>query len=157
MNDNHTRFLKHLENSTEAVFVVAKYLHSKGLDVRINAIKKAQKHSDWKKYVDDGDLFIYHQDKAFRIEVKGLSYEFTSQNDWPFNHMIVCAKHSFDNANPKPYAYFILNKKRSHCAIIKTNKSENWNVVSRQDHRYDNVVQDFYTSSLNEIKWVCFV
>lgn len=154
MNSNHNKFLKHLDDSTKAVFLVAKHLYLKGFDVRINALKKAKKHSDWKKYKDDGDLFIFHNKKSYRIEVKGLSCDFTNKNDWCFKDFIVCAKHSFDNANPKPYAYFILNKKRTHCAIVKETTSDNWNIVSRKDNRYENVVQYFYTCDLNKIEWI---
>lgn len=154
MNSNHDKFLKHLEGSSESVFIVAKYLHSKGLDVRINALKKAEKHSDWNEYKDEGDLFIFNNEKSYRIEVKGLTCDFTNKNDWCFKDFIVCAKHSFDNANPKPYAYFILNKKRTHCAVVKETTSDNWNIVSRKDRRYENVVQEFYTCDLNKIEWI---
>jgi|TARA_R110000744_G_C18997452_1_gene521367 hypothetical protein len=156
MNSNHSKFLKHLDNSSEAVFIVAKYLYLKGLDVRINALKKAKKHSDWKKYKDDGDLFIFNKNKSYRIEVKGLSCDFTNKNDWSFKDFIVCAKHSFDNSNPKPYAYFILNKKRTHCAIVKEKTSGIWNIVQRKDNRYQNIVQEFYTCDLSKIEWISF-
>lgn len=155
MKDNHERFLKHLDSSAEPVFIVAKYLYLKGLDVKISGLKKAKKHSDWKKYKDDGDLFILKNDISYRIEVKGLSCDFTNEKDWPFKDFIVCAVHSFKNANLKPYAYFILNKKRTHCAIVKTINQDNWSVVLRKDSRYENVSQEFYTCQLTNIEWIC--
>ena len=157
MNSNHNKFLKHLDDSSEAVFTVAKHLYLKGLDVRINALKKAEKHSDWKKYKDDGDLFVFNDEKSYRIEVKGLSCDFTNKNDWCFKDFIVCAKHSFDNANPKPYAYFILNKKRTHCAIVKETTSSTWNIVKRKDNRYKDITQEFYICDLNKIEWICLL
>ncbi len=41
-------------------------------------------------------------------------------------------------------------------AIVKTKNHSRWNVVSRVDSRYDNVTQDFYTCSLDDIDWVKF-
>jgi hypothetical protein len=157
MKDNHEIFLKHLTDSSESVFIVAKYLYLKGLDIKINGLKKAGKHSDWKKYKDDGDLFIIKNDISYRIEVKGLSCDFTNNTDWCFKDFIVCAKHSFDHAEVKPYAYFILNKKRTHSAIVKTNQTYNWNVVTRKDNRYQNVSQEFYTCQLDHIEWISFI
>jgi len=154
MKDNHKKFLKHLDNSSDAVFIVARYLYDKGMDVRINSLKKSKKHSDWKKYKDDGDLFVYVNDVEHRIEVKGLSCEFTNKDDWCFRDFIVCAKHSFDLASKKPSAYFILNKQKTHVAVVKTKYHDTWNVVSRIDHRYKNVAQKFYTCSLDKIDWI---
>jgi len=153
MEKNHVKFLKHLEDSSLSVFIIALYLYNKGLDVRINALKKAKSHKDWKKYKDDGDIFTYKNGNEYRIEVKGLSCDFTSDKDWVFKDFIVCAKHSFDNSIKKPYAYFILNKKRTHLAIVKTETKDQWSVVSRKDNRYDNVSQQFYTCPFNIIKW----
>ena len=91
MTDNHKKFLSHLDNSTEAVFIAALYLHKKGLDVRINAMQRAKSHKDWKNCKDDGDMYIYKNDKTYRIEVKGLSCDFTNASDWMFRDFIVCA------------------------------------------------------------------
>jgi hypothetical protein len=153
-DSNHEKFLIHLNNSSEAVFVVAKYLYLKGLDVRINALKKSKSHSEWKKFKDDGDLFIYHKKNKYRIEVKGLSCDFTDDKDWAFKDFIVCAKHSYDNAKLKPYAYFILNKNKTHIGRVKSSTKHNWNVVSRKDNRYKNVKQEFYTCELSDIEWI---
>jgi len=154
MKENHSKFLRHLNDSSDSVFIVARYLYDKGLDVRINSLKRAKRHSDWKNYKDDGDLFVYKNDNEFRIEVKGLSCDFTNKSDWCFRDFIVCAKHSFDLANKKPSAYFILNKQRTHIAIVRTKYFDKWNVVSRKDTRYDSVTQEFYTCSLDDIEWI---
>ena len=154
MKENHKKFLKHLDDSSDSVFIVARYLYDKGLDVRINSLKRAKTHADWKRFKDDGDLFVYQNGNEIRIEVKGLSCNFTNKDDWCFPDFIVCARHSFDISNKKPSAYFILNKQRTHMAIVKTKNHSRWNVVSRVDSRYDNVTQDFYTCSLDDIDWV---
>ena len=153
MTENHKKFLSHLDNSTEAVFITALYLHKQGLDVRINSMKKAESHKDWKNCKDDGDMYIYKNDKAYRIEVKGLGCDFTGESDWKFKDFIVCAKHSYNNADPVPYAYMILNKNKTHIAIVNTSSYPDWNIVNRKDSRYENVTQEFYTCPLNKIQW----
>jgi hypothetical protein len=152
--DNHKSFLSHLDQSSEAVFITALYLYNKGLDVRINAIKKAPSHNDWKTHVDNGDIFIYKNDKEYRIEVKGLSCDFTSGLDWKFKDFIVCSKNSFDYAKTTPFAYFILNKNRTHLAIVKTDTRDSWEIVSRKDSRYKDISQEFYTCPLDKIEWI---
>ena len=100
MDDNHKKFLSHLDESANAVHYIAKWLLNKGYNVQINAASRANSHEDWKAHVDSGDLFIQQ-----RIEVKHLSCDFSSAETWPFGgKFIVCAKHSWDRAQPKPYA-----------------------------------------------------
>jgi hypothetical protein len=151
--DDHGRFIKHLNESSKAVFKVAYYLHQKGLDVNIPAIRRCKSHSEWKEYKDDGDLFISKGGKDYRIEVKARSSDFTDGTDWRYDDFFVCASHSYDMAEKKPYAYFILNKNRTHVAIINSDTHSSWNVVKKKDRRYENMVQSFYTCPLGLIKW----
>ena len=153
MQDNHDKFLKHLSGSSEAVFIVAYYLYNKGYDVRINALKKAKNHGEWKNFKDDGDIFIYKNGYKYRIEVKGVSTKFTCKEDCQYPNVIVCAKHSYDMAAIKPYAYFLLNDQRTHLAIIKTSTKEYCDVIRKADRRYENVVQDFYVCPKGKIKF----
>tara|TARA_Y100000593_G_scaffold32670_1_gene64413 strand:- start:621 stop:1091 length:471 start_codon:yes stop_codon:yes gene_type:complete len=153
MRENHKKFLSHLDDSTEAVFITALYLHKLGLDVRINAMQKAKSHKDWKNCKDDGDIYIYKNDKKYRIEVKGLSCDFTNGSDWKFKDFMVCAKHSYDNANPAPYAYILLNKNKTHAAIVNTSTYASWETVFRKDSRYEGVTQEFYICPLSKIQW----
>lgn len=100
----------------------------------------AESHLDWKAHADSGDLFI-----SQRVEVKQLSVCFTCAADWPFGEkFIVCARHAFDRAKPKPYAYVILSADREAIAFVKADTSGQWRVERRKDSRYDNVEQEFY-------------
>lgn len=149
MTDNHKKFLTHLDDSQSAVWLVAEWLNNRGYDVTINATKKAPSHDDWKNYADNGDLEIKQ-----RIEVKHLSAEFTCMDDWPFgNKFIVCAKHAFDRAKPKPYAYIILNNKKTHMALVMGATSNSWFSEIRKDSRYNQVDQEFYFCPINEVKF----
>ena len=145
--DNHSKFLSHLEDSKLGVIRVASWLNDLGYSVSIPPVQKAESHAEWKKYADGGDLFL-----SQRVEVKRLSCDFSSSEDWPFkNDFIVCAKHSFDNSNPKPYAYVILNNEMTYAAIVNSSSSKRWEVKVRKDSRYDNVMQEFYFAKLDDV------
>jgi len=155
MEENHKKFLNNLDNSSEAVFISAFYLHKKGLDVKINAMKKAESHQYWKTHKDDGDMYVYKNDEEYRVEVKGLSADFTCAENWPFGaKFLVCAKHSYDQADIKPYAYMLLNKERTHMAIVRTSTKDHWYSESRSDSRYDDYTQEYYLCPINKIEWL---
>lgn len=152
---NHNSFLSHLDDSTHAVFKVALLMHKKGYDIRINGLKKAKAHKEWKNFKDEGDLFVKIKGIEKRIEVKALSASFTDSTNWPFNNkFIVCAKHSFEGCENRPSAYIILNKEQTHAAYIDVEKTEShWYTESRVDTRYQDISQEFYFCPINLVKW----
>ena len=150
MTQNHTKFLKHLKESKPAVWAIAQWLSERGYPVKVNPSPIADEHKNWKSYVDNGDIEITQ-----RVEIKEISQTFTSAKDWPIkDKFIVCAKHSFDRATPKPFAYIILSKDRNHAAIVMGSTYEYWYIEKRQDSRYENVSQEFYFCPLEHIKFV---
>tara|TARA_R100001198_G_scaffold21690_1_gene10976 strand:+ start:96 stop:581 length:486 start_codon:yes stop_codon:yes gene_type:complete len=153
--ENHKKFTEHLKESTKALFIVAHYFHHHGFTIRINGQKCSPTASSHEKYADDGDLFIQTKDDEWiRIEVKGLNAEFTNLNDWPFKNFMVCAKHSYDKTLPDPpTCYYILNKTRTHAALVKTNTFDHWFTKTVKDGRYENVSQEFYHCPLDKIEW----
>lgn len=153
MKTNHSRFIDHLDKSSAGVFTIAYYLYLKGLDVRIGGLRKRKSHESYKDFQDHGDLFVYKNSNKYRIEVKNLSCDFTCAEDWKFKDFIVCASHSYDFADQKPYAYFILNKDRTHVAIVNSETSNTWRKVKRTDSRYNDYSQEFYTCDLQLIQW----
>ena len=154
MKDNYKKFINHLDSSSVGVFTIAYYLYRKGLDITIGGLKKREYNQNYKDFQDDGDLFVHKEGKKYRIEVKNLSCDFTSAKDWKFKDFMVCASHSYDFADEKPYAYFILNKKRTHTAIVKGDTYKHWEKVRRTDSRYNNYSQEFYICDLDLIKWI---
>ena len=78
MTENHKKFQEHLKESTKALFIVAHYFHHHGYTIRINGQKCSPTASNHEEYADDGDLFIQTKEKWVRIEVKGLTTEFTN-------------------------------------------------------------------------------
>jgi hypothetical protein len=150
LTTNHEKFLSHLKKSDNGVWSVARWLHGRGHNVKINCSPQAPSADQWKKYADNGDLEI-----SLRVEVKQLSADFTGEGDWPFrNKFIVCAKHSWDNSQPKPYAYIYLNKEGSHAAIVMGHTSKTWGIEKKIDSRYDNVEQEFYMIHPSKAYWM---
>ena len=148
--ENHERFLEHLQESRHAVYNAAAWLSELGFKVSIPPISKAETHSEWKSHADSGDLFIEQ-----RVEVKKLSVSFSCKDDWPFgDKFIVCAQHSFDRACPKPYMYLIFSSDYQAVAIIKASSSSSWYVEERQDSRYSrSVKQRFYFCPIELVKF----
>jgi len=94
-------------------------------------------------------LFV-HQ----RVEVKQLSANFTGAKDWPFGcKFIVCAKHAFDRARPKPYALVILSASGEHAAVVFASDARSWTVETRCDRRYESVTQEFYFSPMELVRF----
>lgn len=147
--ENHARFLSHLQESDRSVWLVAKMLRERGHTVIVPSSSKAAKHEDWQAHADDGDLYITQ-----RIEVKRLGVTFSGAADWPFGKkFIVCARHAFDRANPKPYAFVILSSDAARGAVVFSSDSKSWYVEERTDSRYEDVRQQFYFSPMESVRF----
>jgi hypothetical protein len=144
-------FLKHLDASEKARWLVASYLVSHSEKVTIAPMRKLSHHKQWRDFVDDGDLYM--GDK--RVEVKHLSASFTSAEDWPFGYnFIVCASHSWDLANPKPHIYFILSKDLTHVALVYGEDHPSWRMERRIDSRYQESNQMYYFSPIEKVMFM---
>ena len=149
MNDRQ-RFKNHLEESHNAVWMIADRLAGKGHTVTVNPTNYIKCRENWDDFSDRGDLYI-----QLRVEVKKLGVDFTNRSNWPFGQkFIVCAKHSFDGANPKPHCYYILNNKKTHAALVMSDTSKSWYTEKRTDRRYEDMTQDFYLCPINLVKFI---
>lgn len=146
----HQRFLGNLHASRKAVDFLANWLRDRGQLVERGLIPEdAQTHGAWRQHVDGGDLFVRH-----RLEVKWRGFTFSSAEDWPYPHMLVCAKHSWDKANPKPYAYWHLSKDYVTAGIVFGSTSKHWTVEVIADSRYDGLEQDTYVCPLHLVRFI---
>jgi hypothetical protein len=143
------RFVKHLDESHEGVISAANWLNSLGYSVTIPPSTVSDSYENRMKHVDNGDLYI-----NMRVEVKTLGITFTNKADWKFgDKFIVCAKHSFDNAKPKPYAYIIQSADLQHIAVVNSNTCKQWYSEKRKDSRYEDVTQDFYLCPIDLVRF----
>ena len=141
--------IQSLDESHDAVWKVARMLNDKGHAVKIPVTTKASCYAEWEDHADDGDLFIER-----RVEVKQLSADFTSAADWPYGEkFIVCARHSWDRAKPKPWCYIILSCSGTHAATVFDTTRQHWFVEERSDSRREDVRQQFYFCPLERVKF----
>ena len=150
------KFVERLNKSRKAVQVVADWWRSRGYLVNVPETEIRPSHNQWKQYVDSGDCYVTHKHGGTqkRFEVKGLSYNFTDITDWPFgSNFIVCAKHSWDNAEPKPFAYMYLNPGMTHAAVVFGHHHKSWTIKSVPD-RDRSYAQDCYLSPIDNISWI---
>jgi hypothetical protein len=139
------RFVKHLHDSREGVVSAANWLNSLGYSVTMPPSTVSDSYENRMDHVDNGDLYI-----NMRVEVKRLGIEFTSKEDWKFgDKFIVCAKHSFDNAKPKPYAYIIQSLNLTHIAVVNSSTCKQ----KRKDSRYEDMTQNFYLCPIDLVRF----
>lgn len=121
--------------------------------MRIPPTSYAKNYQDRLNHQDKGDLYVTFQ-KEERVEVKGLSRQFTCKDDWPMGNIaIVCAKHSFDHANPKPFFYILLSADKVHAMFIRSDTKEHWEEKEYTDKRYESMRQVFYVCPIQYIKF----
>lgn len=112
---NDPDFVNDLKKSDYCTRKIAAWLRKKGYDAVPKPIHIRPEASAMAGYSDGGDIFI--GDK--RIESKQRLINFTSKEDFPYPTIIVDVAHCWDDASPKPYAYFLANKSMSCCLVVR--------------------------------------
>jgi len=118
-------FAADLAASGDAVWHVAKWLQDRGHHVIVRAVRVRPTPEAALEYSDAGDLEILQ-----RVEVARRGFEFTNAADYPFETVFVDNAHSFDGANPKPFAYVLLNRSMTHAAIVDGRTCKHWRKTS---------------------------
>ena len=145
--ENHRRFKNHLSDSTLDVFLVAHYLHRMGHDLFVPGLKVAKNTNEIDQCQDLGDIFMYHKNNRLIIEVKSTNTsDFNDKTPHKYGTFFVCAKHAFEKfKKDKPAYYFILNKSRTHVAIINVIATfSSWKIIKTPDRRYIGYEQERY-------------
>jgi len=156
-DENHKKFLKSLEESFPAVFVMAQWLHGPNFDILVWGYDESSSHATAKRSTDKGD--IWRRDRSTglwrRYEVKRRKYEFTCMKDFPYPTSYVGSRVTIDNSNPPSVATFVLNHSMTHAGIILTSNKAQWLVTNPQDGRYDEYKQPTYECPKEFIKFIC--
>lgn len=127
-------FREAMEISRPTVLMVAEWFRTKGYTIKIPETRVRPNYEEREKYSDNGDFFIVLPDRELRVEVKQLSHQFDSKETL-FENTIVNAKHRWDNANPKPYMHVLVNRGKTHFAVIRSKTSESWFPCREWDRR----------------------
>lgn len=135
-------------DSAPGVEFLARCLRNRGYSVTVPPTTVVDNVEDWRDGVDNGDLYI---DGIGRCEVKHITKDFTCLADWPLKpHFIVNARGPHDRADPKPVMYFIMNRGKTHVAIVKTSTFERWRVDTRTDYTTEgNPKKEYYFAPLD--------
>ena len=140
--------------SSESVERIRCWLENRGYLVEVPELVVRPDEKVMSEYSDDGDLLVSGGKigEQVRIEVKHrVDMEFTSLDDFPYSSIIVDVCHAWDKADPKPYAYFILNKDMTAAIYVHGTTSERWMKKELWD-RKRNRFRKFYMCSLHLCK-----
>lgn len=110
---NPSDFESRFRASRNAEMVVALHLLNGGNTVQLPKRKLTPSFADRAKFYDSGDIYA----NGKRIEVKHLKHDFEFEA-WPFPDAAICAKKSYDRADPKPAFYCLVNQSMTVMALI---------------------------------------
>jgi len=153
-------FNDRLFGSKPAVMVVAEYLRMKFPDCEIITpeLVASPDYEHRMEYLDNGDIFVKCSDETRRYEVKGSSHWFINVETLPKNwegSVIVCRQYTFDDADPKPVAYFIVNNKKSMAILIDVAATRaHWVKKDIYPGNYPGTCEEDYVVSDGLVKFV---
>ena len=108
-----TSFEARFRASRPAEIVVATYLLNIGHTVTLPKRRIAKNFADRADFADKGD--VYASGKRIEVKHKQVDFEYGS---WPFETVAICAKKSFDAADPRPDYYYLVNKGLTVAALV---------------------------------------
>ena len=144
-------FLADLRASQHSVALVERWLLARGLTVVRPPLYARADVAERRAYRDQGDLGIVH-----RVEVKHRRFPFTGRADFPHPSVLVDSCYLYDHAQPKPYAYVIVNQEQTRGLLIYTQATR---AAWTRDTIYDNVkrrAREVYLCPLNKVHEIDF-
>lgn len=113
----HENFYQRLSASHAAVELVARWQITRGHSVFVAVDSDGP---------DGGDLVYTANGRLILADVKHKQIDFSSREDYPYRDLWVCQAHQFDDKNPKPDVYILLNRHMTHAAIAMSAMSCDW-------------------------------
>ncbi len=144
----HSDFESRFRASRPAEIVVATYLLNLGHTVTLPKRRLARDFADRAEYADKGDIYA----SGKRIEVKHIKHDF-GYEAWPFETAAICAKKSFDAADPRPDYYYIVNASMTVAALVDVKTTfADWRVqkIVDRERGYD---YDVYAVTPEYLGW----
>ena len=127
---------------------MATYLLNLGHTVTLPKRRMAKDFADRKDYADKGDVYA----SGKRIEVKHIKHDFQYEA-WPFETAAICAKKSFDAADPRPDYYYLVNQSMTVAALVDVKTTfPDW-FVQRQADPVRGYDYDVYAVTPEYLGW----
>jgi len=105
-------FRQRRNHSILAVEAVARWCERRGADVYLPdepaIVEGGRDH-------DNGDLYV----NGSRVEVKWRTLHFTGLDDFPFRHCYLCAVHQWEQADPPPSRFVIVDRDLTGMLVFK--------------------------------------
>lgn len=142
MTVSDEEFKRSLRESHGVTVQIAEWLRSKGRDVHVQTTKVRPTIGQCREYADSGDILLKGKG---RIEVKyRRDLSFVCTETYPYPTVFVDEAHKADREHAEPLvAYIVVNKERTHVAIIKQETRPFWVKSQRHDSR-TNDQREFY-------------
>jgi hypothetical protein len=136
MDENHAKFQERNlhPNTLKAEALIARWFNDRATPTIITKKTIAPTAAEWKKHADNGDLFHTINGRSLRGEVKYCKYDFSSQANYRFPTLIVCAVHTYKYADPRPIYVAHVSSNWQFCAIVRAYSDSNW---VEKDNCYD--------------------
>lgn len=130
MNDEaeERRFRQAIIDSHDAVWAVARYIHSRGgWEVKIAPLAIRPSFEDRRLHGDNGDIHVRFAgvEEWTRIEVKRRSFDFTGPEDFPYPTFYLERRNRMGTHGPAD-TYFVVSQSLTHAGIIKGATFDSW-------------------------------
>lgn len=153
----HSDFVRELTESEWARRRVADWLRAGGHRVRAPSFRVAPRRSDWRDYVDDGDLWVQIDGirRWWRVEVKRRpGIDFTGPDDFPYPTLIVDEVRKVDRLPiANLFGYVITNASATRAAIVFGSTKPSWGVTTVEGRTSERPTR-FYVVDPRSATWV---
>lgn len=154
-NITDAQFAARLDESEAARYAVTEYLTALGFVIDSHRPKKAVTYAE--KGHEDVDIRAWHPTlapKPQRIEVKGLTQQFSCHDDWPYRRIIVDEVEKFEEKDPKPWRYFLVSRCLRHAFSVDVAATRAGWVQQRLWDSFYKTEIDFYRVPISMLKVV---
>jgi hypothetical protein len=147
---SHKRFGGRFLGARPAVLAVVNHLKAAGIDAYENKSELAPSFDVHKDYRDSGDITARFSSSnnpngaPFIVEVKGLTYQFTCEDDFPFPWMMVDNQPSYDAKPVEPLVTYVVSADLVHAAVVRLSTKPTWKVITRPIPNLDNYKKPIY-------------
>jgi len=119
----YEQFADDLKRSVDAVFIVAKWVHSRGYDIIIPAVKLRPRGEASEKYIDDGDFHFIKDGETKKVSVKCLHKTTFTDKFWPYKDVFVANRRFVDLKGDEISYYMTIDWTAEYVCVIDADKN----------------------------------